>query len=121
MKLATVVWVDRSAIIAVSDTPVYPPNPGGSAQEICLSDYFLGKLAGLNSVKAKLVKKPEQYYWSSVRGSLKGEDPFGIVDASKLLAICGEWIMNLKLVMVEPDNEFIHHTSTGRRLDGPGG
>ena len=42
----------------------------------------------LNPVKANMVKKAEDYRWSSVHAHLKGEDPFGIVDARKLLEIC---------------------------------
>ena len=70
----------------------------------------------LNPVKAKIVKKPEDYRWSSVHAHLSGVDPLGIVDAGKLLEICGDWIQYLKQSIKEPDEEFIRHESTGRPL-----
>ena len=70
----------------------------------------------LNPVKAKMVAKAEDYRWSSVHAHLKGEDPFGIVDAGKLLDICGDWRHYLKQAMKEPEDEFIRHSSTGRPL-----
>ena len=41
----------------------------------------------LNPVKANMVKKAEDYRWSSVHAHLKGEDPFGIVDARKVFIV----------------------------------
>ena len=70
----------------------------------------------LNPVKAKMVKKPEDYRWSSVHAHLRGEDPLGIVDPKKLLDICGDWKQYLKQRTKEPDDEFIRHSSTGRPL-----
>lgn len=70
----------------------------------------------LNPVKAKMVKKPEDYRWSSVHAHLDGVDPLGIVDAGKLLEICGDWKQYLKQSVKEPDEEFIRHESTGRPL-----
>lgn len=42
----------------------------------------------------------------------------GIVDAQKLLAICGDWNQYLQQAMKEPQDEFIRHSSTGRPLGG---
>ncbi len=70
----------------------------------------------LNPVKANIVKKPEQYHWSSVHAHLKGSDPLGIVDAGKLLDICGDWKHYLKQAIKESDEEFVRHSSTGRPL-----
>lgn len=44
-----------------------------------------------NPVKAKMVKRPEDYRWSSVHAHLKGTDPSGITDPGKLLELCGDW------------------------------
>ncbi len=70
----------------------------------------------LNPVKAKMVKNPKDYRWSSVHAHLSGIDPFGIVDPGKLLAICGDWKKYLKQSLKEPDDEFIRHARTGRPL-----
>jgi len=72
----------------------------------------------LNPVKAKMVTKAEDYRWSSVHAHLKGKDPLGIVDARKLLAICGDWKHYLNQAMKDPEDEFIRHSSTGRPLGG---
>ena len=72
----------------------------------------------LNPVKAKMVKKPEDYRWSSVHTQLKGEDPLGIVNDTRLLAICGDWNGYLKQAMAEPEDEIIRHSTTGRPLGG---
>ncbi len=74
----------------------------------------------LNPVKSKMVKRPEQYRWSSVHAHFKGKDPLGVVDAQRLLTICGDWKQYLKQVMTEPEEEFIQHSSTGRPLGGSG-
>ncbi len=58
----------------------------------------------------------EDYRWSSVHAHLNGEDPLGIVDAGKLFEICGDWKQYLKQVILEPDDQFIRHSSTGRPL-----
>jgi len=73
--------------------------------------YFLKAAAyvELNPVKANMVKKPEDYRWSSVNAHLDGVDPLGIVDAGKLLEICGDWKQYLKQNVKEPDEEFIRH------------
>ena len=70
----------------------------------------------LNPVKAKMVKQAKDYRWSSVHAHVEGHDPFGIVDAQKLLAICGDWKDYLKRAMNEPEDEFIRHSNTGRPL-----
>ncbi len=44
------------------------------------------------------------------------EDPFGIVDAQKLLDICGDWEHYLKQAKQESEDQFIRHSSTGRPL-----
>ncbi len=70
----------------------------------------------LNPVKAKMVKKPEDDRWSSVHAHLSGVGPLKIVDAGKLLEICGDWKQYLKQSFKEPGDEFIRHSSTGRPL-----
>ena len=44
----------------------------------------------------------------------------GIVDAQKLLNICGEWKHYLKQAEKEPEDKFIRHSSTGRPLGDTG-
>ena len=74
----------------------------------------------LNPVKAKMVSKPEDYRWSSIHAHLKGKDPHGIVDAQKLLAICGDWKDNLQQSAQELEDEFERHSRTGRPLGDDG-
>jgi len=55
-------------------------------------DEYLFKAAAyveLNPVRAQMVSAPEDYRWSSVHAHLQGKNLLGIVDAEKLLAICG--------------------------------
>lgn len=40
-------------------------------------------------MKAKMVKLPWSYRWSSVHADIKGKDPLGVVDAQKRLDIRG--------------------------------
>ena len=70
----------------------------------------------LNPVKANMVTRPEDYRWSSVHAHLKGKDPLGIIDAQKLLNICGNWQDYLDQAMTDPTDEFIRHSNTGRPL-----
>jgi len=70
----------------------------------------------LNPVKARMAKKPEDYRWSSVHAHLAGTDPLGIVDAGKLLELCGDWKLYLKQSQKEPEGEIDRHTRTGRPL-----
>ena len=70
----------------------------------------------LNPVKAKMVSAPEDYRWSSVHAHLEGKDPFGIVDAQKLLDICGDWKDYLQQVVADTEIEFMKHSRTGRPL-----
>jgi len=42
---------------------------------------------------------------SSVHAHLKGKDPLGIVDAGKLLKICGDWKQYLKQAMKEHEDD----------------
>lgn len=70
----------------------------------------------LNPVKANMVSKPEDYRWSSVHAHLKGKDPFGIVNAKKLIDICGDWKGYLQQAVVDTEVDFKKHSSTGRPL-----
>ncbi len=70
----------------------------------------------LNPVKAKMVKNPKDYRWSSVHAHLSGIDPLGVVDPGKLLEICGDWKKYRKQSLKEPADEFIRHARTGRPL-----
>ena len=74
----------------------------------------------LNPVKAKMVKRAEDYRWSSVHAHLNGEDPLGIVNGARLLEICGDWEGYLKQAMTQPEDEIIRHLSSGRPLGGEG-
>lgn len=65
-----------------------------------------------------MVKNAEDYRWNSVHAHLKGDDPLGIVDAQKLLNICGDWKDYLKQAINENDDKFVQHSSTGRPLGG---
>jgi len=70
----------------------------------------------LNPVKANLVSKPEDYRWSSVHAHLKGKDPYDIVDAQKLIDICGDWKGYLQQAVADTEVDFKKHSNTGRPL-----
>ena len=81
-------------------------------------DYLLKAAANveLNPVKAKMVKSAWDYRWSSAHAHIKGKDRQGIIDAQKLLEICGEWKTYLKQSQTELDKTFESHLNTGRPL-----
>ena len=70
----------------------------------------------LNPVKAKMVKSAWDYRWSSAHAHINGNDPQGIVDAQKLLEICGEWKTYLMQSQPTLDKTFESHLNTGRPL-----
>lgn len=70
----------------------------------------------LNPVKANMVSKPEDYRWSSVHAHLKGKDPLGIVNAQKLIDLCGDWKEYLQQAVADTEVDFKKHSSTGRPL-----
>ena len=70
----------------------------------------------LNPVKAKMVKSAWDYRWSSVHAHIKGKDPQGIVDAQKLLDICGDWESYLMQSQPTLDQTPESHLNTSRLL-----
>jgi putative transposase len=68
----------------------------------------------LNPVRAKLVKKPEQWQWSSAGAHLNGEKD-KLVRSFKPLRDASEWRSLLESGMDESD-EFRKHERTGRPL-----
>ena len=74
----------------------------------------------LNSVKANMVSSAEDYHWSSVHAHLEARDPFGIVDAQKLIDRCGDWKYYLQQALAERDADIVQHSSTGRPLGDEG-
>ena len=70
----------------------------------------------LNPVRAGLVVAPSDYRWSSARAHLKGKDD-GLVKASPLLKIAGNWRRLLTSAATEAEIEmFRQHERTGRVL-----
>jgi len=70
----------------------------------------------LNPVKTKMVKSAWDYRWSSTNAHIKGKDPQGIVDAQKLLKICGDWKSYLMQSQPTLDQILESHLNTGRPL-----
>ena len=70
----------------------------------------------LSPVKAKMVKSAWDYRWSSVHAHIKGKDSQGIIDAQKLLEICGDWKSYLMQSQPILDQTFESHLNTGRPL-----
>ena len=70
----------------------------------------------LNPVKAGIVKRPEEYRWSSARAHLQGEDDI-LVKAAPLLAIVGNWQELLASDLPEQEYERLRrHERSGRPL-----
>jgi putative transposase len=74
----------------------------------------------LNPVRARLVRKPQRYRWSSAAAHVVGEDD-GLVRAAPLLEMVGdgEWLGFLgQAVTAEQAAWFRRHERTGRPLGG---
>ena len=70
----------------------------------------------LNPVRARLVRNPRDWRWSSARAHLAGKDD-GLVVARPLLDIVGDWREFLKGGLSEDEHEAIRaHERTGRPL-----
>jgi len=70
----------------------------------------------LNPVRAKLVKRPEDYKWSSAKAHLQGEDDI-LVKVDPLSAIVGNWQDLLDTELSEEDRDSIRqHERTGRPM-----
>jgi len=70
----------------------------------------------LNPVKAGMVKRPEEYRWSSATAHLQGEDDI-LVKAGPLLAIAGNWQELLASDLAEQEYERLRrHERSGRPL-----
>ena len=74
----------------------------------------------LNPVKAGLVKKPEEYRWSSARAHLRGEDDI-LLKARPLLAIIADWQGMLSSDLSKEEYETLRrHERSGRPLGDVG-
>jgi len=70
----------------------------------------------LNPVRAGLVKKPEDYRWSSARAHLQGEDDI-LVRTGPLSARINNWQELLLTALTKEEQEGIRcHERTGRPL-----
>lgn len=70
----------------------------------------------LNPVKAGMVKRPEEYRWSSAKAHLQGEDDILVKDGP-LLAIVGNWQELLASDLAERKYERLRrHERSGRPL-----
>ena len=69
-----------------------------------------------NPVRAKLVKRPEDYAWSSAAAHLAGRDD-RLVEVGALLDIVGDWAGFLSGALGEADRDALRqHERTGRPL-----
>ena len=68
----------------------------------------------LNPVRAKLVKRPEAWPWSSAKAHLTGEED-GLVKVGKLIHLVNDWKAFLQSGMDESDR-LRQHEHTGRPL-----
>ena len=74
------------------------------------------KYVELNPVRAGLVKKPEDWQWSSAGPHMKGKDDI-LVKVEPLAAIVNDWQDLLKTDLTEEKKEAIRrHERTGRPL-----
>jgi putative transposase len=70
----------------------------------------------LNPVKARIVKKPEAYRWSSAKAHLQGEDDI-LVKVEQLLSLIPDWEGLLSSDLTEKEYETLRrHEKTGRPL-----
>ncbi|HEC14865.1 MAG TPA: transposase [Rhodospirillales bacterium] len=70
----------------------------------------------LNPVRAKMVKRPEDYIWSSARAHLSGKDD-RVVKAGPLLDIAGDWAAFMARGLDESERGALRrHERTGRPL-----
>ncbi|MBN1548248.1 MAG: transposase [Syntrophaceae bacterium] len=72
----------------------------------------------MNPVAAGLVKKPEEYRWSSARAHLEGLDD-QLVKVAPLIEIVGDWGNFLRLSAESEVKSLHRHEKTGRPLGGP--
>jgi len=78
--------------------------------------YEAARYIELNPVRARLVKKPEAYRWSSARAHIEGRDD-KLVKVSPLLKPVGDWRAFLGKEVVADDVERLRqHERTGRPL-----
>jgi putative transposase len=74
----------------------------------------------LNPVRAGLVKKPEDYRWSSAKTRLQGKEDI-LVKAEPLKSIVKDWQELFKTDLTKKEKEMIQsHERTGRPLGGNG-
>ena len=87
--------------------------PMDDAHLLCVARYI-----ELNPVRAKLVRKPERWRWSSTRAHLSGKDD-ELVRAKPLLAYVEDWAGFLKDRLEEDEIAALRrHERTGRPLGG---
>ncbi|MGQ3685017.1 MAG: hypothetical protein ACUBOA_08470 [Candidatus Loosdrechtia sp.] len=76
--------------------------------------YLAARSVELNPVRAKLVKKPQEYRWSSARSHLAGQAD-RLVHVAPLLEMFGKWDDFLSRSLPdEQAGEFRCHERTGR-------
>lgn len=74
----------------------------------------------LNPERAKLVKREEDYTWSSAKAHLQGEDDI-LVKVGPLPAVVGNWQDLLDTELSEEDRDPIRqHERTGRPMGSEG-
>ncbi len=70
----------------------------------------------MNPVRAKIVKKPEQYPWSSAAPHISGKDD-GLVKVKPLLEMAGNWRDFLNTAISQQEMEALRsHERTGRPI-----
>ncbi len=78
--------------------------------------YVAARYVELHPVRANLVKKPQEYRWSSSSAHIDGQDDW-LVHVAPLLEMFGEWNDFLsKGLSVEEVEKFRCHERTGRPL-----
>ena len=78
--------------------------------------YLAARYVELNPVRAKLVKKPHEYRWSSAYAHIAGRDD-RLVHVSPLLEMFGKWDDFLSRGLSDEEiEEFQYHERTGRPL-----
>ena len=71
----------------------------------------------MNPVHAGLVKRPEDYPWSSARAHIEGRDD-SLVKVAPLLEIVGDWRTFLDIPATDDPDLLRRHERTGRPLGG---
>ncbi|MDI6733574.1 MAG: transposase, partial [Planctomycetota bacterium] len=82
--------------------------------------YVAARYIELNPVRAGLVKKPEDYEWSSAKAHISGKDD-ELVKVKPLLEMIGDWHSFLSERMRDEEVDLLRrHERTGRPLGSKG-